>query len=79
MEGTELEKPDVAGHEREVLDSRISRRLGETQTLLLKEVVLWKHGFLAIPKVRTSLKMASPQHYVLCSLGRELLDSLIGV
>lgn len=40
---------------RELLDSRTGRRLGEMQTCLLKEVVLWKHGFLAIFKVRPRL------------------------
>ena len=28
------------------------RRLAEVQTLLAKEVVLWNHGYLAMPQVR---------------------------
>lgn len=28
------------------------RRLAEVQTLLAKEVVLWNHGYLAMPQVQ---------------------------
>lgn len=51
VDGVEDEAPTVAGQERAVLDSRIGRRLAETQVLLQKEVVIWKHGLLAIPKI----------------------------
>lgn len=41
----------MAGRERKVLEERVGRRLAETQVLLTKEVVLWSHGYLAMPQV----------------------------
>jgi hypothetical protein len=55
VEGMKEEAPEVAGQERAALDIRIGRRLAETQVLLQKEVVVWKHGLLAIPKVTPRL------------------------
>lgn len=53
------EAPDVEGQERKVLEERVGRRLAETQVLLTKEVVLWNHGYLAMPQVSTSLSSNS--------------------
>ena len=42
----------MAGREQKVLEERVGRRLADTQVLLTKEVVLWNHGYLAMPQVR---------------------------
>lgn len=45
--GTLFSASAFRGH----LSMHCRRRLAEVQTLLSKEVVLWKHGYLAMPQV----------------------------
>ncbi len=55
----------MAGRERKVLEERVGRRLAETQVLLTKEVVLWNHGYLAMPQVPSLLPFLVSQAFLL--------------
>lgn len=41
------------------------RRLAEVQTLLAKEVVLWNHGYLAMPQVQLRYPGFAAHHVIL--------------